>query len=102
MLVFGPGVHVTQRVGFAPLVLITLFVSVCAFSQSLPDFDSVKNLPATESLSPKYQRLAPLSIDSQGVAVRAATIQQGTFGLPVIRTNIISVPNYEVSFISRG
>jgi hypothetical protein len=62
----------------------------------------VKNLPATESLSPKYQRLAPLSIDSQGVAVRAATIQQGTFGLPVIRTNIISVPNYEVSFISRG
>jgi len=93
---------VTQRVGFAPLVLITLFVSVCAFSQSLPDIDSVKNLPATESLSPKYQRLAPLSIDSQGVAVRAATIQQGTFGLPVIRTNIISVPNYEVSFISRG
>jgi hypothetical protein len=93
---------VTQRVGFAPLVLITLFVSVCAFSQSLPDIDSVKNLPATESLSPKYQRLAPLSIDSQGVGVRAATIQQGTFGLPVIRTNIISVPNYEVSFISRG
>lgn len=92
----------TQRVGFAPLVLITLFISVCAFSQSLSDIGSVKDLPATESPSPKYQRLAPLSIDSQTVGGRAATIQQGTFGLPVSRANIISVPNYEVSFISRG
>jgi len=93
---------VTQRVGFAPLVLIILFISVCAFSQSLPDIDTVKDLPATESPSPKYQRLAPLSIGSQGIAGRAATIQQGTFGQPLNRTNIISVPNFEVSFISRG
>lgn len=92
----------TQRVGFTPFVLITLFISVCAFSQSLSDIGSVKDLPATESPSPKYQRLAPLSIDSQTVGGRAATIQQGTFGLPVSRANIISVPNYEVSFISRS
>lgn len=91
----------TQRVGFTPFVLVILFVSVCAFSQNLPDIGSVKDLPATESPSPKYQRLAPLSIESPSVG-RAATIQQGTFGLPVSRANIISVPNYEVSFISRG
>lgn len=92
----------TQRVGFAPLVLITLFISVCAFSQSLPDIGTVKDLPATESPSPKYQRLAPLSIDSQTVGGRAATIQQGTFGLPFSGASVISVPNYAVSFISRG
>lgn len=91
----------TQRVGFTPLVLVIMFVSVCAYSQSLPDIGSVKGLPATESPSPKYQRLAPFSIETQNVG-RAATIQQGTFGLPVSRANIISVPNYEVSFISRG
>ena len=92
----------TQRVGFTPFVLLTLFISVCAYSQNLPDIGSVKDLPATESPSPKYQRLAPLSIDSRDVAGRAATIQQGTFGLPLSRASIISVPNYEVSFISRG
>lgn len=91
-----------QRVGFAPLVLVTMFVSVCAFSQSLPDIGSVKDLPATESPSPKYQRLAPLSIDSQAVGGRASTIQQGTFGLPFNRANIISVPTFSASFISRG
>ena len=92
----------TQRVEFAALVLMTMFVSVCAFSQSLPDIESVKDLPATESPSPKYQRLAPLSIDSQAVGGRAATIQQGTFGLPFNRANIISAPSFAASFISRG
>ena len=95
----------TQRVGFAPLVLATLFISVCAFSQSLPDIGSVKDLPSTESPSPKYQRLGPVSIHSQGAALQgaaASTIQSGTFGLPFSRTNVISVPTFSASFISRG
>jgi hypothetical protein len=96
---------VTQRVGFAPLVLATLFISVCAFPQSLPDIGSVKDLPSTESPSPTYQRLGPVSIGPQGsVLPRAAasTIQSGTFGLPFSRANIISVPTFSASFISRG
>jgi hypothetical protein len=93
---------VIQRVGFCCSVLAIFFVSVCAFSQSLPDIDSVKDLPTTESPSPKYQRLSPLSIHSQTVGGRASTVQQGTFGLPFSRANVISVPTFAASFISRG
>ena len=95
----------TQRVGFAPLVLMTMFVSVCAFSQSLPDIATVKDLPATESPSPKYQRLGPFSINPQAAALHgaaASTIQPETFGLPINRANVITVPNFDASFISRG
>ena len=95
----------TQRVGFAPLVLITIFISVCAYSQSLPDIESVRDLPSTESPSPKYQRRGPVSINPQGAALlgaAASTIQSGTFGLPFNRKNIISVPTFSASFISRG
>ncbi len=95
----------TQRVGFATLVLMTIFVSVCAFSQSLPDIATVKDLPATESPSPKYQRLGPFSINPQAAALHgaaASTIQSGTFGIPFSSANVISVPNFEASFISRG
>jgi hypothetical protein len=82
-----------------------LFISVCAFSQSLPDVGTVKDLPATESPSPKYQRVGPIAIHSQAGVVHgatASTIQSGTFGLPFSRANVISVPNFEVSFISRS
>jgi hypothetical protein len=101
----APGAHVTQRVRFSSLVLAILFISVCAFSQSLPDIESVKDLPATESPSPKYQRLSPLSVRPQGGALQGAassTVQSGTFGLPFSRTNVISVPTFTASFISRG
>ena len=94
----------TQRVGVAPFVLITLF-SVCAFSQSLPDIGTVKDLPATESPSPKYQRISPIVVNPQSGLVRgaaASTIQPGAFGLPFGRANIISTPNFNASFISRG
>jgi hypothetical protein len=96
---------VTQRVGFAPFVFIVLFVPICAFSQSLPDVGSVKDLPATESPSPKYQRIGPVSIHPQAAVLHgsaASTIQSGTFGLPFNRANVISVPTFAASFISRG
>jgi len=56
---------VTQRVVVAPFVLFALFFSVRAFSQSLPDVATVKDLPATESPSPKYKRISPISINRQ-------------------------------------
>ena len=99
----------TQRVVVAPFVLFALFFCVRAFSQSLPDVATVKDLPATESPSPKYQRISPIAINSaihsqtgivQGAS--ASTIQPGTFGLPFSRANIISVPTFGASFISRG
>jgi len=96
---------VTQRVVVAPFVLFALFFSVRAFSQSLPDVATVKDLPATESPSPKYQRISPIAIKPHtGLAqgATASTIQPGTFGLPVSRANIISVPTFGASFISRG
>jgi hypothetical protein len=104
---------VTQRVVVAPFILFALFFSVRAFSQSLPDIGTVKNLPATESPSPKYQRISPIAIHpavnpainpQTGLAqgATASTIQPGTFGLPVSRANIISVPTFGASFISRG
>ena len=95
----------THRVVVAPFVLIALFFSVYAFSQSLPDVGTVKDLPATESPSPKYRRISPIVINPQTGLVHgapASTIQPGTFGLPFNRANIISVPNFEASFISRG
>jgi hypothetical protein len=96
---------VTHRVVVAPFVVIALFFSVYAFSQTLPDVGTVKDLPATESPSPKYQRLSPVAINPQTGLVHgaaASTIQPGTFGLPFNRANVISVPNFEASFISRG
>ena len=53
----------TQRVVVAPFVLFALSFCVPAFSQSLPDVATVNDLPATESLSPKYQRIGPIAIN---------------------------------------
>ncbi len=95
----------TQRVVVAPFVLFALSFFVPAFSQSLPDVATVKDLPATDSPSPKYQRISPIAINQKTGVVHgapASTIQSGTFGLPFSRANIISVPTFAASFISRG
>ena len=95
----------TQRVVVAPFLLFALSFFVPAFSQSLPDVATVKDLPATESPSPKYQRISPIAINQKTGVVHgapASKIQSGTFGLPFSRANIISVPTFAASFISRG
>ena len=99
----APGAHVTQRVGFAALVF--LFISVCGFAQSLPDISSVKDLPATTPPSPKYERRGPLSIHQQSNGLGNAvltSLRAGTLGAPFNRANVITVPNFEQSFVSRG
>ena len=95
----------TKQVRFAFFLVLSLWISVHAFSQSLPDVANVKDLPATESPSPKYQRLGPVSIHQQTGVLHsgaASTIQSGTFGLPFSRANVISVPTFAVSFTSRA
>src|SRR3979411_1267832 len=98
----APGAHVTQRVGFAALVL--LFISVCGFAQSLPDISSVRELPATAPPTPKYQRRGPVPIQQSNVLRNAAStsLRAGTLGVPFNSANVITVPNFEQSFISRG
>jgi hypothetical protein len=96
---------VTQRVGFAPSVVVILFISVCGFAQSLPDISSVKDLPATTRPSPRYQRLSPISIHSQSSVLHnsaSTSLSEGTLGVSFSKANVITVPNFEGSFISRG
>jgi hypothetical protein len=84
---------------------VILFLSICGFAQRLPDISSVKDLPTTTPPKPKYQRLSPITIHPQSEVIHNAassTVSEGTFGIPFSRTNVITVPNYEVSFISRG
>jgi hypothetical protein len=93
---------VTQRVGFAALVL--LFIPVCGFAQSLPDISSVRELPATAPPTPKYQRRGPVPIQQSNVLRNPAStsLRAGTLGVPFNSANVITVPNFEQSFISRG
>ncbi len=70
----------------------------------------MKDLPATESPSPKYQRISPIAVNPAVInsktglvhGAAASTLQPGAFGLPFGRANIISTPNFNASFISRG
>jgi hypothetical protein len=100
---------VPQRVAVSPAFLAVLFFSVFGsiwgFAQSPPDVASVKDLPSTSRPEPKYQRLKPLSIHSQPDFMRGATssiiggnAQATGFSL----AHVISVPNFQGSFISRG
>jgi len=96
---------VNHRLALPLAVLLVLFFAVCGFAQSLPDVSSVKDLPSTKTPSPKYERLAPLSIHEQPVfrpANSASTIKTGTFGLPVSTASVISVPTFGGSFVSRS
>ena len=95
----------THRAVHFPAVLLFLSMAVCGSAQSLPDIATVKNLPSNTPATPKFQRLSPISIRPQSNVVHNAassTISEGTFGLLFSRANVITVPNYEVSFISRG
>jgi hypothetical protein len=86
--------------------LFILFISIGASGQSLPDFSSVKDLPSTGRVSPTYQRLRPLSIhgqpdflDTTTQVVAPANAQAAT---PASLAHVISVPNFQSSFSSRG
>src|SRR6266853_1196425 len=70
------------------------------------DVSSVKELPSTTPPSPKYQRLHPLSIhslpDFLNTQVSAAMAAPNAQATPFALANVISVPNFQGSFSSRG
>lgn len=94
-----------RRLAFPLAVLLVLFFAVCGFAQSLPDVSSAKDLPSTKTPSPKYQRLAPLSIHEPPIfrpATAGSSITAGTFNLPFSAASLISAPTFTGSFVSRG
>jgi hypothetical protein len=103
---------VPQRVASRPtfsaflvVLFFSIFGSIKGFAQSLPDVASVKDLPSTSRPEPQYRRLKPLSIHSQPDFMHSATslsITTGKFGVPFSLAHVISVPNFQGSFISRG
>src|SRR5258708_4484605 len=80
-------------------------IAAGAFAQSLPDVASVKDLPSTATPSRKYQRRSPLSIHARtDLRNRAASsgVMANSQASGLSLTNVISVPTFQGSFISRG
>lgn len=86
--------------------LFILFTSIGAFAQSLPDFSSVKDLPSTSRVSPTYGRLKPFSIHGQpdffDTSNKAAVRANAQAATPASLAHVVSVPNFQSSFSSRG
>jgi hypothetical protein len=95
---------VTQRVSLCFSVLLVLLTAKIGFAQNLPDISSVKDLPSTSPVSPKYQRLAPLSIHSRPdfLSAGAPVLGAGETTTPFALAHVMSVPNFQGSFTSRG
>lgn len=95
----------TYRVSLCLAVMLALLTAPSGFTQDLPDVSSVKDLPSTTPVSPRYQRLTPLSIHSRpdflnsGPPVLARSGQAAT---PFSLAHVMSVPNFQGSFSSRG
>src|SRR5712675_2177074 len=96
---------VAHRILLFLAVLLLIFTTANLIAQDLPDVSSVKDLPSTTTPSPRYQRLHPLSIHSlpnflnTDVSAALAPNAQAT---PFALANVISVPNFQGSFSSRG
>jgi hypothetical protein len=96
---------VTHRILLFLAVLLVIFTTANLVAQDLPDVSSVKDLPSTTTPSPRYQRLHPLAIHSlpnflnTDVSAALAPNAQAT---PFALANVISVPNFQGSFSSRG
>lgn len=95
----------TRKFCLSLAVLLVALTSTSLLAQSLPDVQSTQDLPSTTPISPRYERLKPFSTHSQpdflnsAVKPALATNQQATgFSL----ANVISVPNFQGSFSSRG
>ena len=95
----------SHRILRSLLVLLFVFTTVNLIAQNLPDVSSVKDLPSTTPPSPRYQRLQPLSIhslpDFLDTDVSATLTAKGQ-ATPLALANVISVPNFQGSFSSRG
>jgi hypothetical protein len=83
-----------------------LLTSTLALAQSLPDVQNARDLPSTSRVSPRYERLKPLSIHSQPDFLNTDTIatlgphEQPAIGFSL--AHVRSVANFQSSFSSRG
>jgi hypothetical protein len=96
---------VTHRILRSLAVLMFVFTAVNLIAQNLPDVSSVKDLPSTTAPSPRYQRLHPLSIHSLPDFLNTdvtAALEHNAQATPFALANVISVPNFQGSFFSRG
>lgn len=95
-----------SKTGFLAIGTLFIFSFVTVQAQSQIDFSRVQDAPFTSQITPKYERVAPLSIHAQpdflshnGLSMAAvAGAQVSPHGL----ANVISVPNFQGSFFSRG
>ena len=95
----------TPRKLFSIVVLALLFNAINLCAQELPDVSSVKDLPSTTPVVPRYKRLQPLSIDSQPDFLNSAASPMLSTNVQVAQpslANVISIPNFQGSFVSRG
>jgi hypothetical protein len=96
---------VIHRVSLSLAVLLVLFTTIMGMAQSLPDVTSVKDLPSTTPVTPRYQRLSPLSIHSQPDFLNTANspvLGKNAQAVAPALAHVISVPNFQNSFSSRG
>jgi hypothetical protein len=95
----------TQRVFLSFAFLLVVFTAVSGFAQSLPDVSSVQDLPSNTPPKPKYERLAPFSIHAQPDFLNSETspaLRANAQATPFSVANVISIPNFQGSFSSRG
>ena len=95
----------THRVSPSLVVLAVLFTAILGVAQSLPDVSSAKDLPSTTPVAPRYQRLAPQSIHAQPDFLNTSNspvLARNAAAVAPSLAHVISVPNFQSSFSSRG
>src|SRR5690242_19648009 len=97
--------HVTHRVTLSLAVLLLLSTAEIAIAQNLPDVSNVQDLPSTTPVSPKYERLTPLSIHRLPDFLNEGSplLKSGQAAATPFRlAHVKSVVNFQGSFTSRG
>ena len=95
-----------RKLCFSLAVMLVALTSASLMAQSLPDVQSTQELPSTTPIAPRYERLQPFSTHGQpdflnsAVKPALATNQQAAVGFSL--ANVVSVPNFQGSFSSRG
>jgi hypothetical protein len=95
--------QVTHRTFFSVIFVAPLFIAVCGFAQSLPDVSSIKDLPSSTPPRPIFQRLSPISLHSKSDShATSSALATNSAATPFSVANVISAPNFDASFITRG
>lgn len=94
----------THRVSLS-LALLLVFTAISGLAQNLPDVSGVQDLPSTTPVTPRYERLRPLSIHGQPDFLNngSPVLKSGqAAATPFSLAHVNSVVNFQGSFASRG